>query len=94
VSDPATGAFGPQAAITAELTPEVRILLQGGDEAVGGQGGDAGTDPGEAAGLAHALPDHPRATDLGQGGEAEQQDGAHTDMVAPAVRCAPPISPV
>jgi hypothetical protein len=50
--------------------------LEGGDEAVGGQGGDADADPGEAAVLADALPDRPGTADLGERGEGEQQDRA------------------
>jgi len=48
--------------------------LEGGDEPVSAEGEDAGADEGEAAVLADALPDQPRAADLGQRGQREQQD--------------------
>ena len=67
-------------AVGGEDAPEVGVVPEGGDEPVGGQRGDAGTDPGEPAVLAHPLPDHPGATDLGERGNREQEDRAEDGL--------------
>ena len=63
-------------AVGGEDAPEVRIRLQGRDEPVEPERDHPGADPDPAAVLAHALPDQPRAADLGQRGEDEQNDRA------------------
>jgi hypothetical protein len=52
----------------------VGVRLQRGREAVEAERDDARADPQHAAVLAHALPDQPRTTDLGQRGEGEQDE--------------------
>ena len=49
------------------------VGLERGHEAVQAERDDAGADPDPALVLADALPDQPGATDLGDGGEAEQE---------------------
>ena len=68
-SEPATK-IPPYAA---RMRPKLRVGLQRGDEPVGAEGEDAGADPEHAAVLAHALPDQPGATDLGDGRDGEQE---------------------
>src|SRR6266545_4289841 len=50
------------------------VGLEGGNKAVDAKRQDAGADEQQAAVLADALPDQPGAADLGQRGQAEQQD--------------------
>ena len=60
--------------LAARIRPEVGVGLQGRNEAVEAKRDDAGAHPDPAAVFTEALPDQPRATDLGDGGEDEQQD--------------------
>jgi cation-transporting ATPase V len=71
---PCQRAGDEDAAVGSEDPPEVGVRLERGDESVRGQGHDAGTDPGDAAMLADALPDQPCATDLQDGSHEEQRD--------------------
>ena len=59
---------------------EVGVRLERGDEPVKAKGEDAGADEGQAAVFADTLPDEPGPTDLGQGGQGEQQDRAQYDQ--------------
>lgn len=62
------------AAVRSQDPPEVRIGLQRCDEPVRSERHDAGTDPRDTAMFTHALPDQPRAADLGNCGDSEQHD--------------------
>jgi hypothetical protein len=73
---PGEGAGDEDAAVGGEDAPEMWVLLEGGDEPVGGEGGDTGGDPGDASVFTDALPDEPGAADLGDGSESEQDQGA------------------
>src|ERR687891_262842 len=71
---PGEGASDEDAAVGGEDAPEVGVVLEGGDEAVGGERGDAGADPGGAAVFTDALPDQPGAADLCDGGDGEEDE--------------------
>src|SRR6266480_2508170 len=66
---PGEGAGDVDVAVGGQDPAEVGVGLEGGDEAVGAQGGDAGADEQQAAVFADALPDQPGAADLGEGGQ-------------------------
>jgi hypothetical protein len=63
-------------AVRGQDAAEVRVGLEGGDEPIEPEGQDAGTDKGQAAVFADALPDQPGPADLGQGGQGKQQHRA------------------
>ena len=71
---PGEGAGDEDATVGGEDTAEVGIGLQGGNEAVEAEGDDPSADLRPALVLADALPDKPSASDLGEGGQDEQQD--------------------
>ncbi len=62
------------AAIGREDATEIGIRLQGRDESIHTQHHDAGADPCDAPVFTDALPDQPRATDLGDGRGDEQRN--------------------
>jgi hypothetical protein len=71
---PGQGAGDEHAAIGGKDPAEVRIGLQGGDEAVEAESDDSGADEDPAAVFADSLPDQPGAADLGDRGQYEQRD--------------------